>query len=169
MSSIPSHILSPVPLPPCNQPFLCHKRHEMKNMMQNAYHHLQTCKTLHKLPTTVSCHTWVDSCCNTEKNTATVPPSVFIIIQGVIRVYCIPHTSLVWVHLCSLGVTIVTRQWAIPQQSYAIPSRDEIYLFSKNMDTHCLPSLRHGTGHKPPSDAKVENVWAITPLPHTCK
>jgi len=25
----------------------------MKNMMQNAYHHLQTCKTLHKLPTSL--------------------------------------------------------------------------------------------------------------------
>lgn len=62
----------------------------------------------------------------------------------------------------------MTRQWAIPQQSYAIRSRVKIYLFSKNMDTHCLPSLRHGAGHKPPSDAKFENVWAIAPLPHTC-
>ena len=29
--------------------------------MKNAHHHLQARKTLHKLPTTVFCHTWVDS------------------------------------------------------------------------------------------------------------
>ena len=61
----------------------------------------------------------------------------------------------------------MTGRWAISQQSYATPNRDKIYLFSKNMYTHCLPSLRHGASHKPPSDAKFENVCAIAPLPHT--
>jgi hypothetical protein len=105
-------------------------------------------KTWCKMPTTISrhakcytnstpasCHIWMGSYMLQYRKKYCNSTTFWVLsfrIQGIIWVYCIPHTSLVWVHLCSLGVTIMTRLWAIPQQSYAVPSRDEIYLFSKN-------------------------------------
>ena len=90
---------------------------ELKSMMHNVYKPLQTCKTQHKLSTTLSSHVqnYSTVCGRTLhaavlKSTATVPLFSSWIhgmckrclkIQGLVYhiPFPLPHTALVWVHL----------------------------------------------------------------------
>ena len=92
-------------------------KYVLKNMMHNVYNPLQTCKTRHKLPTTLSCHmqNYSALCGRTmhaavQKNTATVPLSKSQIhclykhclkIQGLVYhiSFPLPHIALVSAHL----------------------------------------------------------------------
>lgn len=149
INPIPYSISSPPS--PCNQPFSCHIRHEIPSWTQSFCRHFFLPNIKHDsrclLPspdmrnsTQIAHHCLLPYMGGLFH--AAIQKKVLqqyhclsvVIYRGIIWVYCIPHTSLAWLHLCSLGVTTVTRQWAIPQQSHAISSRDkDLYVLKKHL------------------------------------